>query len=184
MTGIVSLTSWQSVTIYGWWKPLRVLNWKIIADRSDLSVRKLYSMGLNENQLSTMQPDKLLWISDALGNKRIELCDIVLVPSWRIHATKDMHANIVDIARMNLTAEFLHHTGVTFEDLVDAGLTLNAMLLFGFDLTSWVHLGLYRDFLIGLTDVQSVSLFKMPQSYVIQCVKETSGIQQAREESE
>ena len=169
MTGVANLTSFQAVSIYGWWKPLRVLNWKIIADRADLTLRKLHLLGLNEHQLSTMQSDKTAWIS----SKRVELCDIVLVPSWRIHATKDMGANIVDIARMNLTADFLQHTGVTFTDMVDAGLTLNAMLLFGYELTSWVHLGLHRDFLRDLTDVQSVALFKMPQCHVVQCVKES-----------
>jgi len=177
MSGVVSLTAFQSVSIYGWWKPLRVLNWKLIVDRVDLTVRKLHALGLNELQMSNMQPDKLAWIN----NKRVELCDIVLVPTWRIHVTRDMGATIVQIARMNLTAEFLHHTGVTFVDLVDSGLTLNAMLLFGFDLTAWVQLGLYRDFLKELTDVQSVSLFKMPQCYVMQCVKETSGRQALQE---
>ena len=147
-----------------------MLNWKIVADRADLTLKQLHLLGLNEHQLLKMQPDKFAWIS----NKRVELCDIVLVPSWRIHVTKDMGASIVDIARMNLTAEFLQHTGVTFPDMVDAGLTLNTMLLFGYNLTAWVHLGLYRDFLRDMTDVQSVSLFKMPQSYVVQCVKESS----------
>jgi hypothetical protein len=169
MSGVIHLTSSQSVALYGWWKPLRILNWKIIAEREDLTFRKLHSLGLNENQLLTIQTDKNAWIS----NKRIELCDIMLVPSWRIHATRDMNATIVEIARMNMSAEFLQHTGVTFADLIGAGLTLNMMLILKFDLISWVHLGLYRDFLQDLTDVQSISLFSMPKSYVIQCVKET-----------
>jgi hypothetical protein len=176
MSGVINLLPSQSVGIYGWTKPLRVINWKIIAERIDLTFRKLHSFGLDEKQLLVVQPDKHTWIA----TKKIQLCDVGLVPSWRIHITRDLKpsATIVDIARQNLSAEFLQHTGVTFADLVDAGLTLNMMLILKFDLTSWVHLGLYRDFLEELTDVQSISLFDMPKSYVMLCVKEASAAPQ------
>lgn len=170
MSGFISFTAWQAVGIYGWWKPLRVLNWKMVVDRKDLTVEKLCSLGLNEQQLFTIQSDKTAWISIS----RIGIEHIAMVPMFQIHATKDLGANIIAIARQNLTAGFLQHTGVTFTDLVDAGLTLNLMLLFKYDLTSWVHLGLYRDFLRDLTDVQSISLFEMTTFYVMQCVKETA----------
>jgi hypothetical protein len=168
MSGIIHLSAWQAVELYGLWKPLRILNWATVLERKDLTFQKLYTIGLTEGQLLVMQPDKHAWIS----NGRIKLCDIGLVPSWRIHASRDMNANIIQIAQLNLSAEFLQHTGVSFTDLVDAGLTLNLMMIFPFDLTSWIHLGLYRDFITQLTDVQSIALFKMPTSSVMMCVKE------------
>lgn len=174
MSGVVNLLPSQSIGLYGWRSPLRIINWKIIAERTDLTFRKLYSFGLNEKQLLLVQSDKHMWINTG----KIQLCDIGLVPSWKIHATKDMNpkASIVDIAQLNLSAEFLHHTGVTFSDLVSAGLTLNMMLILKFDLTAWVHLGLYRGFLKDLTDVQSISLFEMPKSYVMMCVNESPAV--------
>jgi hypothetical protein len=177
MPGLVNLSAQQSVAIYGYKQPLRVLNWKVVADRDDLTFKKLYGIGLTEKQLLVIQPEKKFWIQD----KGLQLSDITLVPSWKIHVTRDMHASIVEIAMLNLTPEFLQHCGVTFTDLVNSGLTLNLMLILKFNLTAWVHLGLYRDFLKDLTDVQSIALFSIPKNMVLQCVLETSSNQYRKE---
>jgi len=169
MPGLVNLSAQQSVSIYGYKQPLRVLNWKVVADRDDLTFKRLYGLGLSEKQLLVLQPDKNIWIQE----KNLQLSDITLVPSWKVHVTRDMHATIVEIAMLNLSPEFMQHTGVTFEDLVEAGLTLNLMMILKFNLTSWVHLGLYREFLTDLTDVQSIALFSLPKNMVMQCVLET-----------
>jgi hypothetical protein len=168
MTGIVDLTPAQSIKIYGWSKPLRILNWKVVSDRDDLTFKTLHGVGMSEKQLKTMQPDKFKWIRE----KGLSLNDITLVPSWKIHATKDLGASLPQIAMLNLSTEFLEHTGVTFDDLVGAGLTLNLMLILKINLLGWCRLGLTRDFLKDLTDVQSVALFQMPANMVFQCVKE------------
>jgi hypothetical protein len=177
MPGLVNLSAQQSVSIYGYKKPLRVLNWKVVADRDDLTFKRLYGLGLTEKQLLVLQPDKTIWIQD----KGLQLSDITLVPSWKVHVTRDMHATIVEIAMLNLSPEFLQHTGVTFADLVDAGLTLNLMMILKLNLTSWVHLGLYRDFLTDLTDVQSIALFSLPKNMVMQCVLETCSNQYTKQ---
>lgn len=167
MSGLIGLSAYQSLKIYGWWRPLRIINWKIVADRDDLTFKKLFhEMGLDEHQLRCLQTNKELWIKE----KGLELADIFLVPTWRIHVTKDMNAKIAEIAMMNLSAEWLKYTHVTFMDLVGAGLTLNLMMLLKLDLNTWVEIGLYRDFLRELTDVQSISLFKLPKNMVLQCV--------------
>ena len=172
MCGVIELIPSQSLAIYGWKKPLRVLDWKFVLERDDLTFKKLFGIGLTEKQLLILQPDKLVWISE----KRLDLDDITLVPKWRVHVTRDMKASFVDIAQMNLSADFLHHTGVTFHDLVSAGLTLNLMMLLPLTLTSWVHLGLHREFLAEMTDVQSHALFQIPKNMVMQCVQESSSI--------
>jgi hypothetical protein len=177
MPGLVNLSAQQSVSIYGYKQPLRVLNWKVVADRDDLTFKRLYGLGLTEKQLLVLQPDKTIWIQD----KGLQLSDITLVPSWKVHVTRDMHATIVEIAMLNLSPEFLQHTGVTFADLVDAGLTLNLMMILKLNLTSWVHLGLYRDFLTDLTDVQSIALFSLPKNMVMQCVLETCSNQYTKQ---
>jgi hypothetical protein len=168
MCGVVDLTPSQSIAIYGWRNPLRILDWKVVLDRDELTFKVLYGLGLTEKQLFTLQPDKTAWISE----KRLDLNDITLVPKWQVHVTRDMKASFVDIAQMNLSAEFLQHTGVTFDDLVGAGLTLNLMMLLPLTLISWVHLGLHREFLTDLTDVQSHALFHIPKNMVMQCVQE------------
>jgi hypothetical protein len=175
--GLVNLSAQQSVSIYGYKQPLRVLNWKVVADRDDLTFKRLYGLGLTEKQLLVLQPDKNIWIQD----KGLQLSDITLVPSWKVHVTRDMHATIVEIAMLNLSPEFMQHTGVTFADLVDAGLTLNLMMILKLNLTSWVHLGLYRDFLTDLTDVQSIALFSLPKNMVMQCVLETCSNQYTKQ---
>jgi hypothetical protein len=177
MPGLINITSQQSISIYGYKKPLRVLNWKSVADREDLTFKKLFGLGITEKQLQVIQPDKTIWINE----KGLQLSHITLVPSWKIHVTRDMHASIVEIAMLNLTPQFLQHTGVTFSDLVDSGLTLNLMMILKLDLTTWIHLGLYRDFLKDLTDVQSIALFKLPKNMVLQCVLEKSSNQYKKE---
>jgi hypothetical protein len=178
MSAVINLRPSQSVGLYGWESPLRVINWKVIADRPDLTFRKLYSFGLDERQLFAVQPDKHIWIN----TKKIILSDVGLVPSWMINITRDFNdvrptpVDIVDIARQNLSAEFLQYTGVTFKDLVSVGLTLNMMLIMKYDITAWIHLGLYQDFLKDLTDIPSIALFDMSKEYVMLCVKEGSAI--------
>lgn len=168
MSALIDLTASQAVYLYGIWYPLRVLNWATVLEKRELTFRTLYTIGLTPDDLRIMQPNKMAWINAG----RIKLSDIILVPSWRIHATIDMNATIVDIARLGLSAEYLQETGVSFTDLVDAGLTLNLMMIFKFDLVTWVHLGLYRDFIKELTDVQSISMFSLPTTSVMMCVKE------------
>jgi hypothetical protein len=165
MAGLIHLTPSQSIAIYGYKRPLRLLNWKIAVDRTDLTFRFLFGLGVTEKQMAVLQPDKMLWITE----KGLQLKDVVLVPSWRIHVTKDMGASIVEIAMLNLTADFLHHTGVTFTDLVDVGLTLHLMMIFKFSLTSWIHLGLYKAFLADLTDIHSIAMFGLPKNMALMC---------------
>ena len=177
MPGLINITAQQSVSIYGYKKPLRVLNWKSVADREDLTFKKLFGLVITEKQLQVIQPDKMIWINE----KGLQLAHITSVPSWKIHVTRDMHASIVEIAMLNLTPQFLQHTGVTFSDLVSSGLTLNLMMILKLDLTSWIHLGLYRDFLKDLTDVQSIALFNLPKNMVLQCVLEKGSNQYEKE---
>jgi hypothetical protein len=44
------------------------------------------------------------------------------------------------------------------------------------NLTSWVHLGLHREFLSDMTDVQSHALFQLPKNMVMQCVQESASV--------
>ena len=166
-TGIIDLTPTQAVSIYGYFKPLRILNWKTVADREDLTFKKLYQIGLTEKQLYKLQSITAKWIE-----KGLTLEDIPLVPSWKVHVTRDMHASLPRIAMMNFTCEFFQHTGVTFEDLVQAGLTLNLLPILRLNLMSWIQLGLHQEFLRDLTDTQSIALFHMPTHLVMQCVRE------------
>jgi hypothetical protein len=83
-----------------------------------------------------------------------------------------MHASLPRIAMMNFTCDFFQHTGVTFEDLVQAGLTLNLLPILRLNLMSWIQLGLHQEFLRDLTDTQSIALFHMPTHLVMQCVRE------------
>ena len=175
-TGIIELTPTQAVSIYGYLKPLRILNWKTVADREDLTFKKLYKLGLTERQLSHLQSNKHLWVRD----KGLKLEDITLVPSWKLHVTRDMHATLPEIAMMNLTFEYLQHSGVTFQDLVDAGLTVNLMPILRLNLMSWVQLGLHMDFLKDITDAQSIAQFNIPTHLVLQCVHEQGGAHKPR----
>ena len=170
-TGIVDLSPTQSVRIYGYLKPLRILNWKTVADREDLTFKRLYKLGLTERQLYHLQSNKSLWINE----KGLALDDITLVPSWKIHVTRDMYASLPSIAMMNLSSEFLQNSGVTFQDLVEAGLTINLMPILHLNLMSWVQIGLHKDFLRDITDAQSIALFRMPTHLVMQCVHEQGG---------
>jgi len=169
MTSVVDLTPTQSVAVYGWKSPLRVLNWKIIMGRDDLHFPYLFhEIRLTERQLQNLQNDVQQWIE----HKRFTLNDVASVPCWKVHVTKDFNAGIGQIAMLNLTYDFLQHTGVTFEDLVHAGLTLNLMMLFRLNLLCWIQLGLHREFLNDLTDVQSMTLFQVPKNLVLQSVLE------------
>ena len=168
MTGIVDLTPSQAIRIYGYWSPLRLLDWRVISDREDLTFKKLYSLGLTEKQLYRVQSNKDKWIRD----KGLTLEDLKFVPSWRVNPIRDMHATILQIAMLNPSAEFLINSGVTFQDLVNVGLTLNLMAVLRMSLMDWIRLGLHQDFLRDCNDTQSIALFQLPKHLVLQCVHE------------
>jgi hypothetical protein len=171
MAGVIDLTAGQAIAIFGWKKPLRVLNWKIVFDRDDLTFKKLFfEIGLNERQLLKLQSDKGMWVS----YKRLELSDILLVPLWKLHVTKDFHAHITNIAMLNLSHEFLQYTGVTFEHLVEAGLTVNLMMLLKLSLNAWIQLGLTVEFMKDMQDSQSLALFGIPKNLTLLCLKNGS----------
>jgi hypothetical protein len=177
MTSVIDLTPTQSVSVYGWKSPLRVLNWKTVIERDDLSFHYLFhEIHLTGKQLQSIQSDIQQWIE----HKRFTLNDVTSVPCWKVHVIKDFNAGIGQIAMLNLSHDFLQQTGVTFEDLVHAGLTLNLMMLFRFNLLSWIQLGLYRDFLNDLTDLQSMALFQIPKNLVLQSVLENDNNNNAR----
>ena len=117
-----------------------------------------------------LQGDKSMWIM----YKRLELSDILVLPSWKLHVTKDFHAHITAIAMLNLTHEFLQYTGVTFEDLVEAGLTVNLMMLLKLSLNAWIQLGATVEFMQSMQDTQSMALFGIPKNLTLLCLRNKS----------
>ena len=168
MTGIIDLTPSQSIAVNGYWTPLKIINWRVISDREDLTFKKLYSLGLTEKQLYRVQANKDKWIKE----KGFTLEDIALVPTWKVNPIRDLNAGILQIAMLNPSAEFLLNSGVTFQDLVDVGLTLNLMAVLRLSLMNWINLGLHQIFLRECTDTQSIALFHLPKHLVLQCVHE------------
>ena len=144
------------------------MDWRVVSERDDLTFKRLFSIGLTEKQLYRIQSKKELWIRD----KGLTLEDLKLVPTWKINPIRDLHAGILQIAMLNPSAEFLLNSGVTFQDLVDVGLTVNLVAVFRLSLMDWIKLGLHQNFLVNCSDTQSIALFHLPTHLVLQCVHE------------
>ena len=160
---LLKLTASQAIEIYGAWNPKRLLSWKQIVDHTDLTWKKLRATGLSVNDLYKLQPDPEPWIQ----NKRIDIEDITEMSTWNIHPIRQMRCTLSQLALLHWPAEVFIRTGITYDDLVTAGLTIQSIPIFGFTLLNWSYMGLKRHHLELASELECVQVFGMKKAQIL-----------------
>jgi len=136
----ISLTPGQAVTIHGWWHARQTLTWGDVLTHEPLSLSKLLSFNLTEQELYVLQPDLQAWIRPG----KATLSDCPRMRAWDAHPIRDFKADLADLVGAHWPHETLIRMGVTYDDLLGLGLTAETMNLFGYTLMMWASVGFRR----------------------------------------
>jgi hypothetical protein len=160
---LLKLTSSQAIAIYGMWNPKRLLSWKQISDHNELTWKRLRGYGLSAQDLYKLQPDPEPWIT----MKLIEIDDITEMSSWNIHPIHQMHCTLSQLALLHWPAHVFIRVGITFDDLVGIGLTIQSTPIFGFTLLNWNYIGFRRCHMENVSELDCVQVFGMKKAQVM-----------------
>jgi hypothetical protein len=166
----IILTPEQSVMIFGWLgQPRLTLVWEDIKLRS-WTWRNLREFGLSAEQLHAIQPDKFEWIQRG-GLQMKDLPDMTVFP---INPLTDFRADLGEVWNMKYTPAQMHSMGITFDHLLQAGLTPPVMYYFNFPLSAWhtLNFGESHARLMNDSDVEQVFRIQKHELLDILCTFE------------
>ena len=164
------LTPGQSCYLHGWMTPKPTLTWGDVLVTPSMTFQNLLSAGLSLAALHQLQPDASAWAKA----ERATLTDCpAMVDLWGAHPVKDFGADLGDICAVKWSAETMQHMGLTFNDLVQLGLTQHNMALFThITLRGWALLGLSRADVVRVPDFVLARLFdNMTKADVMRSLK-------------
>jgi hypothetical protein len=78
-----------------------------------------------------------------------------------------MNADLGDIISMRWTPDQMVRLGVTLDDLTCIGMESDVMCMFGYPLTSWIHLGLTRKHVESMNDADIRRVFCISRGQVL-----------------
>ena len=165
----IPLTAGQAVTVHGWFRPKETLSWTDVLGNQDLTMQYLNkTIRIPLSLLHKMQPDITAWIKS--GRASMEEAPVFL-SVWAAHPIKDLKADLGDIVGFKWKAKTMRESGVTYSDLMEAGMTHETMALFNYTLYEWMLLGFSK------TDAEAVPahilgrLFNMTKPDVLRVLK-------------
>ena len=136
----ITLTAGQAVSIHGWWRARYWLAWGDVLANDALGFASLLGYNLREQDLYVLQPDLQAWVRAG----KASLADCPRMRPWDAHPVRDFKADLADIVGMHWPTEVMVKMGVTYDDLVDLGLTHETMILLNYTLSMWACLGFRR----------------------------------------
>jgi hypothetical protein len=162
----IPLTPGQSVTVFSWMSPKETLSWKDILADEKLTFAFLRRQAcISKELLYRLQPDIQAWVA----SRRVTLDDILDLSMWEAHPTKDLKADLGDLVQLKWKASTMRNAGVTYADMVDAGMTPDSMGLFGYTLYDWTTLGFTESDAAGFSAPALGRLFGLTRADVSRC---------------
>jgi hypothetical protein len=159
----IRLTAGQAVTIHGWWNARTQLTWTDVLAQEGLTFSRLLSFNLTEQELYVLQPDLQAWIRPC----KATLPDCPRMRPWDAHPVRDFKADLSDIVRTRWGSDTMSRVGVTFDDLLELGMTPEAMPLMNYTLMMWTEIGFKRHHAERIPANQLFNLFGMAKQDVL-----------------
>ena len=155
----IEVTPWQSIQLFGLWDQPRKLvsfehirknhfSWNFLRQKLKFSARELHSL----------QQDKQKWIQFG----QLTLHDVMDMKLFPVNPLTDLCADLAEIWSMKWQPDDMIEMGISFDQLLRAGMTPQVMKYFNYTLTEWINLG-YNSKHINET---SEFVFGMPQSEI------------------
>jgi hypothetical protein len=160
---IINLKPHQTVTLFGWFNLKPFISWDDVVNSRSITFRSMRNIGLSSAQLYTMQPDASQWKHCT----NITLHDCLEMTQWPMHPINDLNADLGDILSMHWTPDQMIRLGITLDGLMCIGMGSDLMCMFGYPLTSWIHLGLTRKHVDSMTDADIRRVFLISRGQVL-----------------
>lgn len=159
----------QALYLHGWMAPKRTLSWADVMDNPSFTLSHLAdNASIPLDALHRLQPDATAWIRHG----RAALADCPRMELWAAHPVRDFKADLGDIIGLRWPPELMARMGLTYADLVDAGLTAASMGLFtNLTLLGWAQLGFSRDAASAIPEPALVRLFCMSKQDVLRSLR-------------
>lgn len=131
------ISSYQSIQLFGWFaQPIVTLNWGDIKQKN-FTWRQLRSIGIDAEQLKTIQPDKQEWLQRG-GIQIDDISDMTIFP---VNPLTDFGVDLAELWQMKCNISQLVAMQVNYQHLIQKGITPQIMSAFGLPLSSWTDLG-------------------------------------------
>jgi len=153
----VQISPYQSVCLFGWWRqPILTLSWQDVKTQN-FTWRQMRGLGLTAEELQAMQPSVKEWIQRG----GIQLGDILDMTVFPVNPLTDFGVDLAELWEMTCDSAQLRRMGVTYDDLLDKGLTPQIMKAFGFTMGGWVEIGFAEEHSAVLTDDEASLVFNV-----------------------
>ena len=155
----VEITPWQSVRLFGWLRqPTMTLCWTDIKQHA-FTWRQLRALDIEPEQLKTIQPSVAEWIQRG-GILITDIPDMTVFP---VNPLTDFGVDLSELWSLKCDCGTMKRMGITYEQLIDKGITPQIMAAFNMPLSSWVDLGFNQQHANLLSDTESIHVFSVPQ---------------------
>ena len=146
----------DSIRIFGWWdQPRNVLTWSDCKEHGYTWGILRDDLGFAPQQLHVLQKDKVEWVHRG----GLRLCDLPEMTMFLVNPLSDMRADIGELCVMQWRVATLASMGVTYAQMVNAGMTPRIMTFFRFPLSDWVLLGLKQTHIEHWTEAEALGAF-------------------------
>jgi hypothetical protein len=166
----ITLTPGQAVTVFGWFNPKLTLAWSDVLANDGLTFSFLvHTANVPPSRLHQIQADGHTWIQC----KKARLTDCAeMHECWNLHPITDFRADLADLIALKWPAETMLTLGLTYDHLLQVGLTTGTMRLFThMTLASWAKVGFEKRHAMVLHEQSLVCLFNMTKPDVLKALR-------------
>lgn len=159
----IEITSWQSVNLFGWFKqPTMTLCWTDVKTHS-FTWRQLRALEIQPEQLKSVQPSVAEW----LQRGGIQITDIPDMTVFPVNPLTDFGVDLSELWSLNCDCATMKRMGITYDHLLDKGITPQIMAAFNMPLGSWVELGFSTQHASCLSDAESMIVFALSHAELL-----------------
>lgn len=163
----VEITPYQSICLFGWLRqPILTLSWQDVK-AMNFTWRQLQAHGLAAEQLKTLQPEVKEWIQRG----GIQLADIPHMTVFPVNPLTDFGVDLAELWALKCDVALMRRMGITYEDLLNKGLTPQIMKAFGFTMGGWVELGFGEEQARVLTEDEAQLVFSVGRAELLNIMR-------------
>jgi hypothetical protein len=164
------LTAGQACYIFGWFQAKHNLLWEDVIKQPHITFKLLRQANISLDSLYNLQPDTQQWIKE----KKIFKDDLFqIIGKWECDPVRDFQLDIGDLTDSRFSVDVLLNMGMTYEKMVDMGLTSENMRLFRHvTLLGWNRLGLNKEHARKIPENHLYACFSMKKNDVLMALNE------------
>lgn len=156
----VRITPYQSTCLFGWWKqPILTLSWHDIKT-NNFTWRQLRALDLTPEQLKNTQSCVTEWIQRG----GIQITDIPDMTVFPVNPLTDFGVDLSELWSLKCECGEMKRMGITYDQLIERGITPQIMHAFNMPLSSWVDLGFNEKHAGYFSDAEARHVFAVQQN--------------------